>query len=124
MYKSKTTVSEEFLVKSVIDGGEYKASLNRKESTTPMGILNVALSACIIMCVRGYYIKNRIKGVKIEIENEYEYTENKYDIEILVSKKIDEKEIQGIKEYIKEKCSVSKMLKEEIKLNIDIKGVE
>lgn len=122
MYKTQTKVREDFFVESKIDNVIYVASIDRKNGTSPMGILNVALSSCIIMCIRGYYIKNKIKDVNIEITNEYE--ENRYNVLAEINRKIDENEEKAIREYIKEKCNVSKMLKESIEINILIKGVD
>lgn len=121
MYKSKTNCKKNFLVVSEIDNTKYELSLDQKNGTTPMGLLNVALSGCVIMCVKGYYLKKGIKDLEVNIENVYE--NEKYVIDIYVEKEVDEKEKQEVLEYIKLKCSVSKMLKESVILEFSINKV-
>lgn len=118
MYKVKTVCSKDFLVESNIDNKTYFMDLNREEGTTPMGVLNVALSGCVIMCVRGYFLKKKIKDVEINLENTYE--NEKFIINISLNREVNEIEKKEIFAYIKEKCTVSKMLKESIIIEFNI----
>ena len=118
MYTTRAKCDKGFIVNSNTDGFSYTMDKDKNYGTTPVGLLSSALSGCIAMCVRGYYLRKRLPEVNIEVVTETEPT-NIY-AKIYIDKDFDEKEAQEIIEYVNKVCTVSQMLSKDIPLKKEV----
>lgn len=114
MYITKGICREGFIVKTDTDGFAYNMDKEKKEGSTPVGLLSSALTGCVAMCVRGYYLKKGLKDVSIQVISEVEQT--KISVYVYVDKDFDEIEEKEVFEYVDKMCTVSKMLSKDIPL--------
>lgn len=108
MYEVKSNSQKGFKVIGVCENTIYPMDKSLNEGTTPVGVLTVALSGCVIMCVRGYYLKRQMPDVLIDAQLIYD--SNKFDIKVTVDTTVNEKEKEEIIQYIEKYCTVGKML--------------
>lgn len=111
MYKVKASTTKGFVVNGITEDILYVMDKDKKLGTTPVGYVVVGMTGCALMCARGYYLKKGIKDILISADTIYE---DKFTLNIHIDKVIDDVEIKEVIEYIKERCTVSKMLSKEI----------
>lgn len=115
MYKVKASSTKGFVVNGITEDILYVMDKDKKLGTTPVGYVVVGMTGCAMMCVRGYYLKKGLKEILIKADVTYD--EN-FILNIHIDKEITENEKLEVIEYIKDKCTVSKMLNREIAYNI------
>ena len=116
MYKVKGITKKDFVVKANTEDFSYLLDKDKFFGTTPVGYVVVGMTSCALMCVRGYYIKQKLANIYVEADVVYD---GKFVLNIKVDKKLVEGEKEEIVEYIKKYCTVSKMLATEIEYNIE-----
>lgn len=60
MYEVKSISENGFYVTANSDNADYVMDKEKLNGTTPVGVVNVAISGCAIMCVRGYYLRKKL----------------------------------------------------------------
>lgn len=111
MYEVKASTTKGFVVNGITEEMLYVMDKDKKLGTTPVGYVVIGMSGCALMCARGYYLKKGIKELLIKVDTTYE---DKFTLKIYIDKVIDDVEIKEVIAYIKEHCTVSKMLSKEI----------
>lgn len=121
MYKTKAKIENELEVISNTNDFEYLmdySSTSNKDlkGTSPVGLLSSALSGCILMVLKGYYLRKGIKDVKIYYNSTLE--DKVFNILLEINKEISVEEEFEMRKALKERCNVSNMLSKDVVINI------
>ncbi|CAM2751579.1 putative ribosomal protein [Streptococcus acidominimus] len=90
-----------------------------KDGETPMSLVNIALAACVTMCVQGYFARFHQETVLASLVDST-YDEGNFKVTISVAHKLDEDMKVAILAYIDEQCRVKKILREDLIYDISL----
>ncbi|ESV53697.1 peroxiredoxin [Streptococcus agalactiae LMG 14747] len=90
-----------------------------KDGETPMSLVNIALAACVTMCVQGYFARFHQETVLASLVDST-YDEGNFKVTISVAHKLDEDIKVAILAYIDEQCRVKKILREDLVYDISL----
>lgn len=123
MYKANAKLDRGFDVfsKSSLDN-EYLIKMNDEKVDGPMDIFTVAFSACILMCVKGYFFRNyALSDLEIAIDLAIDYDNRQSTANIIVNyPDLSEEDRAGILNNIKERCKISHLVSGNLEINYHI----
>lgn len=119
MYQTKIIGDRLFHVTSEGYGDSVELFGVKQQGETPMSLVNIALGSCIAMCVQGYFKKNHhLNEVPIEVSSSYE--DNHFSLTVAIHHSYNQEESGAILAYIDDYCSVKKLLRNDIKIDISL----
>lgn len=123
MYQTK--IKGDILYRSVSQGYGAPVELfgDTGQGETPMSLVNIALASCVTMCVQGYYKKYH-QLEELAIETTGTYVESSFQLTIsLSSVLLAETDEDALLAYADKYCRVKQLLKEEVVVELTLKGV-
>ncbi|WP_064605682.1 OsmC family protein [Streptobacillus moniliformis] len=122
MYITKGESIKGYEVSTETNGSVYNMDYKKLNpiGTSPVGLLNSALVGCIIMVIRSYF---SIMGMDVKVEAISKLDGMNIEMDIKLDIEVSEAEIQRILAYVEEKCTVHKMISNEVKIIKNIRGI-
>lgn len=83
------------------------------QGETPVSLVNIALAACVAMCIQGYYASqegNKTMPVQVESQLENQH----FRLNIGIGEEVALEKQKEILAYIEQKCKVKALLKEDV----------
>ncbi len=83
------------------------------QGETPVSLVNIALAACVAMCIQGYYASQEgNKTMSVQVESQLENQHSRLNIGI--GEEVALEKQKEILAYIEQKCKVKALLKEDL----------
>ncbi|WP_170242139.1 OsmC family protein [Streptococcus suis] len=83
---------------------------------TPVSLVNIALAACVTMCVQGYYAsQENNKTMPVQVESQLE--NDRFDLTIAIAEAVSSEKQAAILAYVDKKCNVKVLLREDLTIN-------
>lgn len=90
-----------------------------KDGETPMSLVNIALAACVTMCVQGYFARFHQETVLASLVDST-YDEGNFNLKFGIAHELDEDMKAAILTYIDQQCRVKKILREDLIYDISL----
>lgn len=88
-----------------------------EKGETPVSLINIALAACVTMCVQGYYASqegNKVMPVHVESQLD----QDQFCLIIGIGEALTAEKQEKILSYVDQKCKVKGLLREDIEVKI------
>ncbi|MDW8765174.1 OsmC family peroxiredoxin [Streptococcus suis] len=115
----QTTVKGEGLFQALSQGyGEPIRTFGVTEmGETPVSLVNIALAACVTMCVQGYYASQEgNKTMPVQVSSQLE--DRQFEVSIRLAEKVSEEKQAAILAYVEQRCKVKALLSDDISFAI------
>lgn len=87
-----------------------------EKGETPVSLVNIALAACVTMCVQGYYAsQENNKTIPVQVESQLE--NDRFDLTIAIAEAVSSEKQAAILTYVDKKCNVKVLLREDLTIN-------
>lgn len=87
-----------------------------EKGETPVSLVNIALAACVTMCVQGYYAsQENNKTMPVQVESQLE--NDRFDLTIAIAEAVSSEKQAAILAYVDKKCNVKVLLREDLTIN-------
>ncbi|MBJ8325880.1 OsmC family protein [Streptococcus pacificus] len=123
MYQTKIIGDRLFHVKSQGYGESVELFSVKQQGETPLSLVLIALGSCIAMCVQGYFKKHH-QQIEVPIETDVSYENDHFNLTIAINYPYAQEETDAILAYIDDYCSVKKLLRTDIKVDISLLKVD
>lgn len=118
MYQSHIKSLELFKAQSEGYGDPITTFGRTQEGETPVSLVNIALAACVTMCVQGYYASQEQKK-QVPVEVGCHHFEDRFHLRIFLEQEIGAAQQEKILAYIDTKCKVKALLREDLQYTIE-----
>ncbi len=123
MYKTKVTGAALFQATAAGYGQPIATFGSTQKGETPVSLVNVALAACVTMCVQGYYAsQENNQTMPVEVESQLE--DGQFELSIGLGEKVSPDKQARILAYIDQKCNVKNLLREDLPLQMTFRVLE
>lgn len=119
MYQTK--ISGQGLYRASTQGYGEQIDLFGKtsEGETPMSLVNIALAACVTMCVQGYFARQHgQEDLVLDVSSRYQ--EGTFQIRLHLAEPLSAGEKEQVLAYISQHCRVKKLLRDDVVVQIDV----
>ncbi|HFI0304306.1 TPA: OsmC family protein [Streptococcus suis] len=116
MYQTKVKGDALFQATSVGYGNPITSFGVTEKGETPVSLVNIALAACVTMCVQGYYAsQENNKTMPVQVESQLE--NDRFDLTIAIAEAVSSEKQAAILAYVDKKCNVKVLLREDLTIN-------
>lgn len=116
MYQTKVKGDALFQVTSAGYGNPITSFGVTEKGETPVSLVNIALAACVTMCVQGYYAsQENNKTMPVQVESQLE--NDRFDLTIAIAEAVSSEKQAAILAYVDKKCNVKVLLREDLTIN-------
>ncbi|HFR3748711.1 TPA: OsmC family protein [Streptococcus suis] len=116
MYQTKVKGDALFQATSAEYGDPITSFGVTEKGETPVSLVNIALAACVTMCVQGYYAsQENNKTMPVQVESQLE--NDRFDLTIAIAEAVSSEKQAAILAYVDKKCNVKVLLREDLTIN-------
>ncbi|HFH9921427.1 TPA: OsmC family protein [Streptococcus suis] len=116
MYQTKVKGDALFQATSAGYGNPITSFGVTEKGETPVSLVNIALAACVTMCVQGYYAsQENNKTMSVQVESQLE--NDRFDLTIAIAEAVSSEKQAAILSYVDKKCNVKVLLREDLTIN-------
>ncbi|MGU7901361.1 OsmC family protein [Streptococcus suis] len=117
MYQTKVKGDALFQATSAGYGNPITSFGVTEKGETPVSLVNIALAACVTMCVQGYYASQEgNKTMPVQVSSQLE--DRQFEVSIRLAEKVSEEKQAAILAYVEQKCKVKALLSDDISFAI------
>lgn len=113
MYQAR--VAGRSLFQAVSDGyGQPIETFGRTDQgETPVSLVNIALAACVTMCVQGYFAKYHHQQ-DMAVETHARHTDGRFELTIALPDQLDSAVEEALRAHIDDRCRVKALLRPDL----------
>lgn len=123
MYQTKVKGDALFQATSAGYGEPITTFGVTEKGETPVSLVNIALAACVTMCVQGYYAsQENNKTMPVEVDSQLE--NGRFDLTIALAEPVSAEKQATILAYVDKKCNVKALLRKDATINTNFVVLE